>query len=78
MAMKKPKGKPRGRQTQEFLEKRFKPISDLPDEPLAKQNLQIKVGQSVYDYLQTLPQGDRINLLRTAITDAVENHRNSV
>ncbi|MCG9891082.1 MAG: GIY-YIG nuclease family protein [Thermosynechococcaceae cyanobacterium MS004] len=53
----------------------FQAVSILPDEPLAKKAVFVTVGQSVYDFLQNLDRGDRINLMRQAITDAVEVHR---
>jgi hypothetical protein len=62
----------------EFVEQQFKPLSDLPNEPLAKNPFSIKLGQSTHDYLMALPPRDRINLVRKAIDSAVEAHKNSV
>jgi hypothetical protein len=73
--MEKKRGNPHPVRTAEFEAQMFKPVSDLPPEPLAKDNLYVKVGQSVYEYLYSLPQRDRINLMRTAITEAVQKHK---
>jgi hypothetical protein len=73
-----PKGNRTSGRNKEFIEQQFKPVSDVPLEPLSKRDIQVKVGQSVYDYLMTLPQRDRINLVRKAIDSAVEAHKNSV
>jgi hypothetical protein len=67
-----PKGNPNPKQTQEFLNKQFKPVSQLPDEPLAKKPLAVKVGQSVYDLVMSMPQKERIEFLRAAIAEKIE------
>ena len=53
-----------------FVEQMFKPLSDLPDEPLAKQPLAVKVGVSIDNWVRRKSQKDRINWLRTVITQA--------
>jgi hypothetical protein len=68
-------GNPKPVRTQAVIDKMFKPVSDLPPEPLAKRDACVKLGQSVYDYLYSLPQRDRINLMRSAITEKVEQHQ---
>jgi hypothetical protein len=73
--MEKKRGNPNPVRTKEFEAQKFKPVSDVPDEPLSKRDLQIKVGQSVHEYLYSLPQRDRINLMRQAITEAVQKHK---
>jgi hypothetical protein len=62
--------------TQAVIDGMFKAVSDLPLEPLAKKAAYVALGQSVYDHLQSLPQRDRINLMRQAVTDAVWMLRN--
>jgi hypothetical protein len=76
MAFSAPKcSNPNPVRTEKVIKNMFQAVSDLPSEPLAKNNVYVKLGQSVYDYLQALPQGDRINLVRTAITKAVDAHQ---
>jgi hypothetical protein len=62
-------------QTEGFKAARFKAVSELPSEPLAKQPARVVLGKSVQEYLNAMAQGDRINLMRKAITKAVEEHR---
>ncbi|MEM9214677.1 MAG: hypothetical protein AAGD25_10055 [Cyanobacteria bacterium P01_F01_bin.150] len=57
-------------QTTEFKTKQFKPISELPDEPLAKQPLAVKVPQSIDAWVRSKSQKERIEWLRGVITDA--------
>jgi hypothetical protein len=71
----KKQGNPNPVQTQKFKEQMFRANSDLPPEPLAKRDTCVKLGQSVYEYLQQLPQCDRINLVRQAITAAAKQHQ---
>jgi hypothetical protein len=68
-------GNPNPVRTKEFEAQIFKPVSDLPDEPLAKKDARVMLGQSTYEYLYSLPQRDRINLMRQAITEAVQKHK---
>lgn len=67
-----PKGNRQPRITPEFENQQFKPIAPLPDEPLAKQPLAVRVGQSVDEKIRRLPQSDRIIFLRNAITEAAK------
>lgn len=62
-------------QTPEFVAKQFKPVSDLPDEPLAKKAVALKLPESVHEYLMQMERGDRINLMRQAITAEVERRK---
>ncbi len=68
-----PKGNPNPIQTKEFRNHQFKPVSTLPKEPLAKQPVSLKVEQSVWELIQTLPRKDRIEWLRRVIGDAARN-----
>lgn len=61
---------PRPRITKDFLEKQFKPISDLPEEKLAKQSLAVKLPQSIDKKIRALPQKERIEWLRRVLIDA--------
>ena len=59
-----------------FVEQMFKPVSDLPEEPLAKQPLAVKVGVSIDQWVRRKSQKDRINWLRTVITNAALDEMN--
>jgi hypothetical protein len=67
-----PKGNPSPVQTKEFKSHKFRPVSDLPDEPLSSKPLAVKVGESIHNIVVSLPQRDRINWLRRVITEAAQ------
>jgi hypothetical protein len=62
--------------TQAVIDGMFKAVSDLPLEPLSKKDARVMLGESVHESLYSLPQRDRINLMRQAVTDAVWMLRN--
>jgi hypothetical protein len=66
-----PKGNPSPVQTKEFKSYKFRPVSDLPDEPLSSKPLAVKVGESIHNIVVS-PQRDRINWLRRVITEAAQ------
>ena len=47
----------------------------MPDEPLGRRQASAKVGQSVEEYLFSLPDSDRITLIKRVVTEAVLLHR---
>ncbi|NEZ60349.1 hypothetical protein [Adonisia turfae] len=67
------KGNPHPTLTQEFIAAQFKPVSDLPQEKLAKQPLAVKVPESVYLSVMKLPQKIRIEWLRRVICEAAHS-----
>ena len=58
--------------TPEFLEKQFKPVSELPDEKLAKNPISVKLAESVDAKIRALPRKKRIEWLRRVLTEATE------
>ena len=56
----------------EFVAQQQQPIGEMPDEPLARKPLAVKVGQSVHDAVVSLNQRDRITWLRRVITEAAQ------
>lgn len=58
--------------TDEFLAQIRQPIGEMPDEPLGKKPLSVKVGKSVYDAVTQMSQRDRITWLRRVITEAAQ------
>ncbi len=56
--------------TKEFIEKQFKPISDLPSEKLAKKAVAVKLPESVDAKIRALPQKQRIEWIRRVLTEA--------
>ncbi len=56
--------------TKGFIEKQFKPVSDLPREKLAKQSLAVKLPQSIDQKIRAMPQKERIEWLRRVLIDA--------
>ena len=58
--------------TKEFLEKQFKPISELPDEKLASKPVAVKLPTSIDEKIRKLPQKQRIEWLRRVLTEAAQ------
>ncbi len=66
-------GNPNPVQTEAFKERIQQPLSKMPDEPLAKQAVAVKLGQSVYEKLMKMDRRERITLMRRAISEAVNS-----
>lgn len=64
------KGNPNPRLTAAFIAAQFQPVSELPNEKLAKQSLAVKVPESVDALVRQLPQKTRIEWLRRIICEA--------
>lgn len=55
-----------------FIAAQFQPISELPEEKLARQPLAVKVPESVDTLVRQLPQKTRIEWLRRVICEAAQ------
>lgn len=66
-----PKGNPSPIQTEEFKQKRFRPVGDIPgDSPLSKKVIGVKLPVDVTEAIEALPKEERVSWLRRVLSEA--------